>query len=124
MLKALGNPSVEALGRLSHDEALRIYGISWALLFPSISEEPLPYAVLESMAVGTPPIASRAGGILEIVRGSPAENYLFSPGNIEELLDRIKRIVTLSREELVELSTKLREHVQRKFNTTETTENY
>lgn len=104
------------LGRVPHEELLKLHSRAWALLFPSISEEPLPYAVLEAMAVGTLPIASRTGGVPEIVGGSLAENYLFSPGNTKELLDKVERIVTLSREELIELSTKLREHVQRKFN--------
>jgi len=116
------NEKLRVLGKLPHEEMPKLYSKAWILLFPSINEEPLPYAVLESMAVGTPPIASRVGGVLEIVESSPAENYLFSPENIQELLDRVERIVTLSKEELVELGTRLREHVRRKFNATETTE--
>ena len=49
------------LGHLPHEDALRLYSRSHAVVVPSICEEPLPYVVMEAMAMGTLPIASRVG---------------------------------------------------------------
>jgi len=37
------------LGRLSHEDVLKLYSRSYAVLVPSVCEEPLPYVVLEAM---------------------------------------------------------------------------
>jgi glycosyltransferase involved in cell wall biosynthesis len=55
------------LGRLPYKDVLRFYSRSRAVLVPSLCEEPLPYVVVEAIAMGTLPIASRVGGIPEIV---------------------------------------------------------
>jgi glycosyltransferase involved in cell wall biosynthesis len=68
-----------ALGELPYWGVVGLHSRAYALLFPSIWEEPLPYVVLESMLMGTIPIAARTGVVPEVV-GSPAENYLFIPG--------------------------------------------
>ncbi|MEM2704216.1 MAG: glycosyltransferase [Candidatus Bathyarchaeia archaeon] len=54
------------LGYLPHEEVLKIHSRSHTLLFPSIWEEPLPYAVLETMLAGTIPIAPKVGRVPEI----------------------------------------------------------
>lgn len=54
---------LKVLGYLSHENALRLYSKSHAVLFPSVCEEPLPYVVIESMLMGTLLVASRVGGI-------------------------------------------------------------
>ena len=119
VLKRISNTysgKLTVLGRLRYERYLELHRKAWALLFPSISEEPLPYVVVESMAVGTIPIASRVGGIPEIIKGSSAEEYLFTPGNVNELIDRIERIAAFSREEIIEIGKQLREHISRKLN--------
>jgi glycosyltransferase involved in cell wall biosynthesis len=68
------------LDRMPHKEYLELLRRTWGLLFPSIVEEPLPYAVVESMLMGTIPVASRVGGVPEIVEGTPAEEYMFTQG--------------------------------------------
>jgi glycosyltransferase involved in cell wall biosynthesis len=85
-------------------------------------EEPLPYVVLESMLMGTIPIAARTGGVPEVVVGSPAEDYLFTPGNVDELMDKIELVLTQSKDYLLDIGIKLREHVIKLFNI-ENTEN-
>jgi len=115
ILKRL-NIKVEILGRISYEEVLKLHRIIWATLFPSINEEPMPYAVLESALLGTIPIASRTGGIPEILEGTPAEKYMFTPGEAGELAKKIENIILLSREEVLDIGTRLREHAIKIFN--------
>lgn len=56
---------------------------------PSVWYENFPYAVLEPMSVGTPVIASRIGGIPEIIRDG-ANGLLAVPGSAASLVDRIR----------------------------------
>ena len=104
------------LDRMQHKEYLELLRRTWGLLFPSIVEEPLPYAVVESMLMGTIPVASRVGGVPEIVEGTPAEEYMFTPGDAGELLDRVEKLVSQPREAIVDTGMKLREHALRLFN--------
>ena len=103
------------LGCLTHEELLKIHSTSYALIFSSISEEPLPYVILESMLAGTIPIAPRLGGIPEIVLGTVAEKYLFEPNNIEDLTNKIEMVLSLSKDQLVNDGIKLRESILRKI---------
>jgi len=104
------------LGRLSHEDMLKLYSRSYVVLVPSICEEPLPYVVMEAMAMGTLPIASRIGGIPEIVKGTYAERLMFTPGCYEEMADRMETVLSLSRDQLVDVGFKLREVTLKKFN--------
>jgi len=104
------------LSRLEHDEVLRLHSSAYALLFPSIVEEPLPYAIIESMLCGTIPIASRVGGVLEIVQGTYAEKMLFPPNDVDRLVERIESILSLSNEQLTSIGEHIREEILKKFN--------
>jgi glycosyltransferase involved in cell wall biosynthesis len=88
------------LGQISHQQIFKIHEKTWALLFPSITEEPLPYAVVESLAVGTPVIATRTGGIIEIVKGTCVEDLLIAPRNSEELSKTVKLVMSYGKEYL------------------------
>jgi glycosyltransferase involved in cell wall biosynthesis len=101
------------LDRLPYNEYLKLHDHAWTLLFPSISEEPSPYAIVESMLTGTIPIASVVGGIPEIIKGSPAEEYLFTPGDVNEFIDRIEKLLLQSRDRTIDIGIKLREHILR-----------
>ncbi|MEM0051374.1 MAG: glycosyltransferase family 4 protein [Sulfolobales archaeon] len=59
--------NILAVPRLNYDEYLLLLKGAKALLHPSIYEEPLPYAVLEALAMNTPVIATDVGGIPEIL---------------------------------------------------------
>jgi len=107
------------LGRLPHEGVLKIFSKSYAVLVPSICEEPSPYAVLEAMLMGTLPIASRVGGIPEIVKGTYAERLMFTPGCHEEMADRMETVLSLSRDQLVDVGLKLREVTLKRFNNEE-----
>jgi len=78
------------LGKVSHKDVIKLHEKSWALIFPSITEEPLPYAVVEAMALGTIPIASKVRGISEIIGDCPAKKFLFKPGDANDLIEKLK----------------------------------
>ena len=110
------NERLIPLDRIPHKEYLELLRRTWGLLFPSIAEEPLPYAIVESMLTGTIPVASRVGGVPEIVEGTPAEEYMFTPGDVGEFLDRVEKLVSQPREAIVDAGMRLREHALRLFN--------
>jgi glycosyltransferase involved in cell wall biosynthesis len=110
------NGKLIPLDRIPHKEYLELLRRTWGLLLPSIAEEPLPYAIVESMLTGTIPVASRVGGVPEIVEGTPAEEYMFTPGDTGELLDRVEKLISQPREAIVDTGIKLREHALRLFN--------
>ena len=118
-LKALseeyGNLEINIVGRIEHWELLGLHRGAWALVFPSILEEPLPYAVIESMLMGTMPVATRVGGVPEIVEGSPAEDYLFTPGDVDEFVDKIEALLSLSKENIMDVGSSLTEVALKKF---------
>jgi len=104
------------LDKLPYEEYQRLHEITWGLLFPSMNEEPLPYVVVESMLMSTIPIAASVSSIPEIVRGTPAEEYLFTSGNINEFLNKIEMLLSQSRDNLVDVGIRLREHALKLFN--------
>ena len=55
---------------------------------PSRYAEILPLAALEAMAAGLPVVASRAGGLAEIV----PEQGLHPPGNVAAMAERIRAL--------------------------------
>lgn len=54
--------------------------------------ELLGLSVLEAMASGTPVVASRTGGLPEVVRDGET-GFLVTPGDVDELHDRIDRLL-------------------------------
>jgi len=74
LINKLSN-KVVLLGRISHDNVLKLHAQAWALLFPSILEEPLPYAVVEALMAGTIPVAFAVGGVPEIVEGTSRRSF-------------------------------------------------
>ena len=108
-----------ALGELPYRDIVGLHSRAYALLFPSIWEETMGYVVVESMLMGTIPIAARTGGVPEVVVGSPAEKYLFTPGDVDEFMDKIEEVLTQSRDYLLDVGIKLREHVFKMFSNVE-----
>jgi glycosyltransferase involved in cell wall biosynthesis len=104
------------LDKLPHNEYLKLHEHAWTLLLPSISEEPLPYAIVEALFTRTIPIASRVGGIPEIIEGSPAEEYLFTLGDINEFVDRVEKLLSQSKKDIIDIGIRLREHILRLLN--------
>jgi len=106
---------LRTLGRLPHEELLKLYSKTWALLFPSIWEEPLPYAVLEAAAAGAIPVAFRVGGVPEIVEGTPAERFLCEPVDMSCLFGKLEYVLSLAPNDLIDMGLNIREKVIKKF---------
>jgi glycosyltransferase involved in cell wall biosynthesis len=51
----------------------------------------------------------------EIVEGSPAEEYLFTPSDVEEFVDKIESLLSQSRDNIADAGSKLREAALKKF---------
>jgi glycosyltransferase involved in cell wall biosynthesis len=85
---ALGadEPGVRFVGRVDAAELARLRAGAALALVPSRYEEILPLAALEAMAAGLPVVASRAGGLAEIV---PADG-LHPPGDVPAMAERIR----------------------------------
>jgi len=50
--------------------------------------------LVESSLLDTVPVASRVGGVPEVVEGMPAEEYLFAPGDAEELAGKVEMLAS------------------------------
>lgn len=62
-----------------------------ALLMPSLHEG-LPYTLLEAMSLGRPIIASRVGGLAEVLQDDRTA-ILFEPADVNDILDAIIKVV-------------------------------
>ncbi len=75
-----GATNVHMLGYLERDRLLKVVSEASAVVMPSIWYENFPYAILEAFAAGKPVIASRIGGMPEIVLDGTT-GLGFEPGN-------------------------------------------
>jgi glycosyltransferase involved in cell wall biosynthesis len=84
--------SCNFLGFRPHEEVIRLLASAAVKIVPSTSEA-FGYVNIESLAVGTPVIASRVGGIVEIIRDG-IDGYLVSPDDPETLSRRLQMLLT------------------------------
>ena len=87
-LRASAGADVRFIGRVGPGELAALRAGAAVALVPSRYEEILPLAALEAMAAGLPVVASRAGGLAEIV---PAQG-LHPPGDVPAMADRIRAL--------------------------------
>ena len=82
---------IEIVGPKYGDELRNIIKGSKAVVIPSIWPENMPLSLLEAMLVGKPVIASRVGGMPEIIEDGK-NGFLFSSGDSEELVVKIDEL--------------------------------
>jgi len=111
------NLRIDVVGRVEYHELIKLHEKVWATVFSSTWEEPLPYAVVEAMALGTIPTASRVGGVPELLDGTMVESFTYAPQNSSELIEIIKKISIFSSNEVLSFSHKLRNIALKKSNT-------
>jgi glycosyltransferase involved in cell wall biosynthesis len=72
------------------DDVAPYYGAFDALVLPSANEG-TPVSVIEALAAETPVVATRVGGVPDVVRDGE-EGYLVETGATDELADRLTRL--------------------------------
>lgn len=92
MISKLGlNNNVALRGAVSPVEMKQEYKKNDIFVFPTI-HEPLGLVVVEAMAVGLPVVASRTGGIPEMIVDGET-GYLVESNNIDELTEKIENLI-------------------------------
>lgn len=87
-LAARAGPTVELLGRVSHEELRDLYRRARALLFPQVEDFGL--AAVEAQACGCPVIAFAAGGALDSV--TPASGRLLPDQSVATWADAMREV--------------------------------
>jgi len=82
-------PNVRFTGLLNSRELSDFFTHARILVVPSRSYEMCPTVILEAMAMGLPIVASRIGGLPEIVQDG-VSGLLFEPGNAEDLARQVR----------------------------------
>ena len=90
-IKEKGMEQVEMMGFVSGNEKRELLRKAKASIIPSEWYENFPMSAVESLSVGTPVIASRIGGLSELIEDG-LNGLLFNPGDSDELAEKIKHV--------------------------------
>ncbi len=104
-------PAAEFPGYLSGDDLAEVIRKAAMVVVPSEWNENSPLSILEAMAYGKPVVASRIGGIPELVRHGKT-GLLFTPKNHEELGIGIRTLLS-NAERRASMGAKARETVEK-----------
>ncbi len=91
-LKSLAGPTVKFVGRVSDSALEKLAQTSKAFLFPN--EEDFGISAVEALAAGTPVIAYKKGGALDIVQDGET-GVFFDKQTVESLVEAMKRFETM-----------------------------
>lgn len=90
MASSLAGGTVRLIGRLREPEAL--YNAADIVVIPSVWPDPQPLVTTEALACGVPVLASRIGGIPEIL--DPFfPDFLFEPSDTDQLASKMLELV-------------------------------
>lgn len=89
--------NLQLLGRVSTEDVPKFMSDADVFVLPSIPHESgdteaLGMVLVEAMACGTPCVASRTGGIVDVVDDN-INGYLVSPGDSKELAEKINELL-------------------------------
>ncbi|MEM1646306.1 MAG: glycosyltransferase family 4 protein [Ignisphaera sp.] len=104
------------LPRINREDFPRLMQKTSIVAIPSIWPEPLPYTLVESMLYGKLIVASKIGGIPEILTDDLEGVKLVEPGNYVQIADSINQFLVLDLEEINEAGFKNREYILKKLN--------
>jgi len=110
----LGAGRVEFAGYRSGAELARLLAESQFVVLPSRWYENLPYAVMEAFAASKPVVASRIGGVPEMIEDG-VEGFLVPTGD-EAALEAALRRMLGAREARLEMGRRGREKAERLYN--------
>lgn len=95
----IASGQIKFFGHLEGQKLAEAVAGARAIVIPSRWPENMPLSLLESLACSKIIIASRVGGLPEIIREGK-NGFLFTPGLIEELAQKIKAVSSLPPENL------------------------
>lgn len=108
-------------GKLSLAEVRDRMKNCYCLVLPSITEG-LPRVILEAMALSKSVIASRVGGIPDLVKDGET-GFLFEVGNVKELAEKLRAILN-DKALAMEMGRRGREIIQSQFSNEQYVANY
>ena len=82
---------VKLLGFLNQDQIKEYISKSSFIVVPSIWYENCPYSILETLSMGKPVVASRIGGIPELIEEN-INGYLYDYNDVESLTKMIEKL--------------------------------
>ncbi len=88
---AAGDPRITFRGAYGRHDLVAILAATDALIVPSIWYENAPLVIKEAHGAGVPVVASRLGGIPELVTHD-RDGLLFEPGRVDDLRHQIERL--------------------------------
>lgn len=88
-----GDTRITMHGLVAHDALEEFYSNADVVVVPSLVAENQPTVILEAFSHGVPVIASRIGGIPELV-GAGKTGFLFPPGDMDALVAIFHRVAT------------------------------
>ncbi len=140
--KDIDGEIIRHVGEVDFEEKLRLYQNAKAFIFPILWEEPFGLVMIEAMACGTPVVAFGNGAVPEVVVDGKT-GYIINPNDkiqmtnqiqnskfkiqktgIEGLIEGVKRINSLSKEECQLLRQTCRQNVMDNFTVEKMVEGY
>ncbi|MCX6340253.1 MAG: glycosyltransferase family 4 protein [Candidatus Aureabacteria bacterium] len=84
--------AIEYLPWHSQEELPALYAMADICVVPSVWREPFGIAAVEAMAAGKPVVASRVGGLEDIIEDG-VTGFLVEPGNVRALTERLITLI-------------------------------
>lgn len=109
--KASKIKQVSFLGKIDQEDLPQYYSGADLLVVPSIAEEGFGRVIIESLACGTPVIASRKGAIPEAMNETVGKFIEVNPENIKKTVEYFYN----NQKELKKLSSKARQYAERRY---------
>lgn len=104
---------VKFVGSLPQHELARHFGAARVMVLPTLSEG-LGRVIVEAMACGTPVIASRVGGIPELIRDGE-NGWLVPPGDVDALAGALHRALGIPSAEIEAVGQRARDFARQFF---------
>ncbi|EGJ30480.1 MULTISPECIES: glycosyltransferase family 4 protein [Moorena] len=79
------------LGSMERSALPEVYAQNSILVFPSVWEEPMGIVILEAMTAGLAVVASRTGGVAELIDDGTS-GLLFQPGDVKDCAEKVGRL--------------------------------
>lgn len=109
-LAAATDKRIVFLGYTPPEELANVLGVVDALVVPSLCYENSPTVIYESLMAGVPVLASRIGGVGELIREGET-GMLFTPGD-EEDLKRVLQKIDAAKEDMAERREEIRASIE------------